>query len=146
MNFVSYLYELKGVKPDFPDKFGEWLGYQIRDYDREKGLVTTTLAITDAHLSPSRAVHGGVISGFLDFTCGCAVFAVIDKTMLCSTVDLDVKYFKPLKTGDEIVAKARILHKGNTLCSAMATLYLSGDDSKPLAMATGTFNLYQIKR
>jgi len=145
MNFVEYLYEIKGVKPNFPDKFGEWLGYQIDSYDREKGLVTTTLHLTDSHLSPSQAVHGGVISAFLDFTCGCAVFAVINRDQLCSTVELNVKYFKPLRKGDDIVAQAKILHHGNTLCSAMASLYLADNLEKPLAMATGTFNLYHLK-
>lgn len=146
MNFVEYLHELKGVEPPFSDKYGEWLGYQIEYYDKEKGAVKTTLKIRDAHLSPSKAVHGGVISGFLDFTCGCAVFAVIDKECLCSTVDLNVKYFKPLKNGDELIAHAKILHKGNTLSSVIANLYRLPDEENVVAMATGTFNIYHLKR
>lgn len=145
VNFVEYLHELKGVQPNFPDKFGEWLGYQIESYDRDAGVVETSLQVTDEHLSPSRAVHGGVISGFLDFTCGCVVFAVIDRDALCSTVDLNVKYFKPLRSGDNVIAKAKILHRGNTLCSAVASLYQSDNYDKPLAMATGTFNIYHLK-
>lgn len=144
MNFVEYLYELKGIQPPFPDKYGEWLGYQIESYDKEHGTVKTSLKIRDTHLSPSMAVHGGVISGFLDFTCGCAVFSVIDKADLCSTVDLNVKYFKPLRKDDHVIAKAKVLHKGNSLSSVIANLYKSTDDVTVVAMATGTFNIYKI--
>lgn len=145
MNFVEYLHEIKGVKPAFPDQYGEWLGYSIDQYDREKGEVVTRLTIRDEHLSPSQAVHGGVVSGFLDFSCGCAVFTKLEAAMLCSTVDLSVKYFKPLKKADEVIATAKVLHKGSHLSSAIAHLYLAKDGVQDnlLAMAMGTFNLYQ---
>lgn len=145
MNFVEYLHELKGAKPPFPDAYGEWLGYQIEDYNCETGEAVTRLKVTDAHLSPSSAVHGGVISGFLDFTCGCAVFAVIDRDALCSTVDLNVKYFKPLVAGDEVIARAHVLHKGHTLSSVLANLYKANNDEILVAMASGTFNIYKPK-
>ncbi len=144
MNFIEFLAQIKGVQPPFPDRYGEWLGYQIDEFSTEAGTVVTRLRIRESHLSPSLAVHGGVISGFLDFTCGCAVFSVIEREQLCSTVELSVKYFKPLKNNDEVIAKARVLHKGRHLSSVIANLYKAGDDENIVAMATGTFNIYHL--
>ena len=77
MKFVTFLKELIGIDAKLSDLYGDWLGYEIKDYDLDKNEVSTTLVIRNDHLSPSGAVHGGVISGFLDFSCGCAVFTTL---------------------------------------------------------------------
>ena len=82
MDFVEFLKNERGIETLLPDIYGEWLGYQIEEVCLQKGFVRTSLKVRQDHLSPSGAVHGGVISGFLDFTCGCAVFAVIDSQAL----------------------------------------------------------------
>jgi len=142
MNFFNFLKQIKGVAPPLSDKYGEWLGYSIEQYDVDSGYVRTSLVIRESHLSPSTAVHGGVISGFLDFSCGCSVFTQLQRNELCSTVELSVKYFKPLKLGDVIYAQARVIHRGKTLCSVLADLYKENEEKSPYAMATGTFNIY----
>jgi uncharacterized protein (TIGR00369 family) len=145
MNFIDFVNKLKGTNAPLVDPYGEWLGYQILDYDLDKKTVRTTIEIRNKHLSPSKAVHGGVVSGFLDFSLGCAVFTTLEQTQLASTVDLAVKYFKPLLEGDEVIATARVLHRGRTLCSVVAELAKKGDPDTLVAMATGTFNIYQFK-
>lgn len=145
MKFVEFLQVHRGITPPLPDRYGEWLGYNIENVNLEVGTILTSLNIRKDHLSPSGAVHGGVVSGFLDFSCGCAVFAVIAQDELCSTVDLNVKYFKPLREGEQIFAEARVLHKGRSLSSVCARLFRKDDASIDVAMATGTFNIYKIK-
>ena len=94
MNLVEFFNELKGTDVPLVDHYGDWLGYQILDYDLNSYSVRTTLEIRKEHLSPSNAVHGGVVSGYLDFSLGCAVFTTLKQLELASTVDLNVKYFK----------------------------------------------------
>ncbi len=143
MNFVDFIKECYGATPRLSDRYGEWLGYTIQQVDRENRTVKTALTIRDDHLSPSGAVHGGVISGFLDFSCGCAVFASLEQGQLCSTVELNVKYFKPLRSGDQILARAEVVSQGKSLCSVLAKVYKQDQADVTLAMATGTFNIYQ---
>jgi uncharacterized protein (TIGR00369 family) len=145
MNFVEFLKQLQSYDNYHADKYGDWLGYNIKEVKKEEMEVTTTLEIRDDHLSPSRAVHGGVISGFLDFSCGCAVFATLEKEQLTSTVELNVKYFKPLREGDKVYAVARVVNRGKTLCSVLADMYVEGKE-KPVALATGTFNIYPLSK
>lgn len=146
IKFVDFLNKIKGTNVPLVDQYGEWLGYEILDYDLETNIVRTTIKIRKEHLSPSRSVHGGVVSGFLDFSLGCAVFTTLAQMELTSTVDLSVKYFKPLKEGDEVIAVSKVLHKGRTLCSVMSELYKKENQENAVAMATGTFNIYQYKQ
>lgn len=146
MNFVEFLEQHYGVKPKLPDRYGDWLGYEIKKVDAQTNEVVTNLTIREDHLSPSGAVHGGVISGFLDFSCGCSVFTSLRQGELCSTVQLNVKYFKPLRAGDEIIAKAKLVHRGKTLCTVVAEVYKSGDAGQSVALATGTFNIYDARK
>lgn len=146
MNFVEFLKQHYGFSPRQTDRYGEWLGYTIQELNKDTGSVVTSLPVREEHLSPSGAVHGGVISGFLDFTCGCAVFTSLKKTELCSTVELNVKYFKPLKSGEKVIAKAEVINRGRSLCSVLAKMYKESDSDNPVALATGTFNIYEPKR
>ena len=146
MNFVDFLKKVRGITPPLPDQYGDWLGYEIENPKDDRRLIRTHLTIRQEHLSPSGAVHGGVISGFLDFTCGCVVFMNLDPDKLCSTVDLNVKYFQPLKEGDEVIAEAKILHKGRSLASATASLFQKETPQTWIAMASGTFNIYSIPK
>lgn len=145
MNFVDFLKQLHQMDTYHPDRYGDWLGYDVKDVDFDEYAVTTTLVVRDDHLSPSGALHGGVISGFLDFSCGCAAFATLNKGELCSTVELNVKYFKPLKEGDKVYAKAKVINRGKTLCSVLGHMYVEGRE-KPVALATGTFNIYPMSK
>jgi uncharacterized protein (TIGR00369 family) len=145
MNFVEFIEKYHDIQTGNPDHYGEWLGYNIDDVNLEERKVVTSIEIREDHLSPSGAVHGGVISGFLDFSCGCAAFTSLGKGELCSTVELNVKYFRPLRTGDKVIARAHIVNRGKTLCSVLGTMYLAGQE-KPVALATGTFNVYPLSK
>tara|TARA_B100001094_G_C17647461_1_gene537986 strand:+ start:38 stop:481 length:444 start_codon:yes stop_codon:yes gene_type:complete len=146
MNFLQFLSTACKLSAPFPDPYGEWLGYTVADYKKKIGEVETELLITQEHLSPSGSVHGGVISGFLDFSCGCASFLVIPENTLCSTVDLNVKYFSPMKAGDKAVATAKIIHQGRSLCTAVAHMFLDHPNEKLVATAMATFNVYAIPK
>ncbi|MBI2518870.1 MAG: PaaI family thioesterase [Bdellovibrio sp.] len=123
-----------------PDKYGEWLGYRVISVDRKKFEVKVGLTLREDHLSPAGRVHGGVVSGFFDFTCGVAVFSTLKKNDFCSTVELKVNYFKPLDVGNQLVGHARVVFRGKRLCVIHAYLYRN-KERPPVAMATATFNV-----
>ncbi len=145
MNFIEFLKEHYDVNPNLPDRYGDWLGYEIDLANKDSHQIETSLMIRDDHLSPSGAVHGGVISGFLDFSCGCSVISSLNKGEACSTVELNVKYFKPIRSGEKIIAKSKLIHRGRTLCSVIAEVFNTKDLSQTIALATGTFNIYRVK-
>ena len=123
-----------------PDQYGRWLGYDVLKLDRKRWKAKLVLRLREDHLSPTGRIHGGVISGFFDFACGAAVFSTMRAEDFCSTVELKVNYFHPLDAGDRLVCDARVVFRGKKLCVVHALLYRNGQ-KKPVAMATGTFNI-----
>ncbi len=123
-----------------PDRFGEWLGYRVTRLDRERHVAETVLRIREDHLSPAGRVHGGVVSAFFDYSCGCAVFSTLGPKDFCSTVELKVNYLRPLDLGDELKALTRVIYRGKRLCVLQGFLY-KNDGKRPVAMATATFNI-----
>lgn len=127
------------------DNYGDWLDFEIDEVNTKIHEVKTSLIINEAHLSPMGAAHGGVLSGFLDSSLGCAVITALNRDEICSTVDLNVKFFKPLKLGDKIIAESKVLNAGKTLCSVISKVYKEGNYEQTIALATATFNRYKSK-
>src|SRR6476660_9427631 len=80
---------------NYPDRFGQLVGYRVTHVDKKKHSATTELRVGEHHLSPAGRVHGGVVSAFFDFTCGAAVFSTLGPKDFCSTVELKVNYLQP---------------------------------------------------
>ena len=129
----------------FPDKFGEWMGYSVLKFERNKRKAEVGLKIRKDHLSPAGRVHGGVISGFFDFACGAAVFTTLEKGDFCSTVELKVNYLRPIELGDDLVGKTKVVFRGRKICVVLGFIYKNAE-KKPTAMATATFNIVEGKR
>ena len=124
----------------YPDHYGQWLGYKIKKIDRKKWQAYTEIRLREDHLSPAGRIHGGVISGFFDFTCGAAVFSTLHHKDYCSTVELKVNYFKPLDSGDRLYSRATVKYRGKRICVVLAELFRKGE-KEPVALATATFNV-----
>ncbi len=128
----------------FPDKFGEWLGYRVLSVDTQAHKVEVELEIREDHLSPAKRVHGGVVSAFFDYACGAAVFTTLGAKGFCSTVELKINYLRPIELGDRITAKSEVVFRGKRLCVLHAYAYKNGQVA-PVAMATATFNVGTVK-
>jgi acyl-CoA thioesterase len=127
-----------------PDKFGEWLGYEVIHIDKKAHVAEVALKIREDHLSPAGRVHGGVISAFFDYACGAAVFSTLEPQDFCSTVELKVNYFRPIDMGDSLKAVTRVVFRGKKLCVLHGFIYRN-DEKEPVAMATATFNIIHVK-
>jgi uncharacterized protein (TIGR00369 family) len=123
-----------------PDHYGQWMGYQVTSVDLKRFVARAEMQLREDHLSPAGKVHGGVIAGFLDFSCGAAVFTTLKKSDFCSTVELKVNYFKPLLSGDKLKSISEVLFRGKRLCVVHSFLYRKGEKDA-VAVATATFNV-----
>jgi uncharacterized protein (TIGR00369 family) len=128
----------------YPDKFGEWLGYQVLRMDREEHVAELGLVIREEHLSPAKRLHGGVISAFFDCALGATVFTTLGENDYCSTVELKVNYFYPINLGDRLRVEGKVMFRGKKLCVVQALMY-RGDDPQVVAMCTGTLNVVTPK-
>jgi len=130
---------------EHPDRFGHWLGYQLKSIDITTHEAELTLDIRPDHLSPAGRVHGGVISAFFDQAFGACVVSTLEKGQSTSTVELKINYLVPLELGDQLLIKAKSVFRGKRLCVLQGFLYKNGK-AQPAAMATATFNIIMLKK
>jgi uncharacterized protein (TIGR00369 family) len=81
----------------------------------EPGEVSLSLAKKPELLQFNGYFHGGVVSGLADHAAGAAATTALPAGKIAVTVDLHVNFLAPAN-GTHIVASARALQVGSTLC------------------------------
>ena len=104
-----------------PPPVGALLGFTLRDVAR--GSVTFAMTPEDRHYNPIGMVHGGVTATLLDSAMGCALQSVLPAGVGYSTLDISVRYIRPItvRTGN-VVATGTLVHKGRRTATAEARL------------------------
>jgi uncharacterized protein (TIGR00369 family) len=75
--------------------------------------------------------HGGVISALADHAAGGAVTTALPAGKIAITIDLHINFLTPAK-GEAIVAKAKAIQIGNTVCTARVEVFSVGTDKEDL--------------
>jgi uncharacterized protein (TIGR00369 family) len=93
----------------------------------ERGRVVFTGTPAEFHYNLGGVAHGGFACTLLDSALGCAVTSLLPAGRSCTTVDLHVRFIRPLtqETG-AVRCEARVLHLGKTIGTAEARITDSG--------------------
>jgi uncharacterized protein (TIGR00369 family) len=124
-----------------PAPIAELLGFEIREVAR--GRVTFAMTAQEKHYNPIGMVHGGVTATLLDTVMGCALHSTLPEGVGYSTVDISVRYLRPVtvQTGD-VLATGTLVHKGRRTVTAEATL-VEASTGRLLATATSSLLVLQ---
>jgi len=90
----------------------------------------------DEHQSYPGVLHGGIAAAILDETMGRITMSG-DNPQWGMTMELNMKYRKPLPTEETIYAKAEMIEDGNRAFTCKGAIILP--DGKPAVTATGKF-------
>jgi uncharacterized protein (TIGR00369 family) len=85
-------------------------------------------------------IHGGVITGLLDHTCGLAVIGKLRELMNFATLDLRIDYMRLAKPHVEIIAECECLRMTHEVAFTRGVAH-QGDAADPIALCTGAFML-----
>jgi uncharacterized protein (TIGR00369 family) len=112
------------------------VGFDIRAI--ATGTVTVEFRPREQHYNPIGMVHGGIAATLLDTAMGCAVHTRLPRGVGYSTLDLQVRYLKPVtvQTGT-VLATGTVVHLGRRTAVAEARLVQESTGSL-LATATST--------
>ncbi len=121
-----------------PDNFGKLIGYDLVSFTDSS--VRTSLKIEERHLSPAGVTHGGVISAFVDFSMGAALFTQLKSGERTSTIEFKINYLSPVKLGEIIYCDAKVKFKGKS--HAVLECHVFREEGKDIAFAVGTYNIY----
>lgn len=108
------------------------------------GNVQLSLARKPDLLQFNGFFHGGVVSGLADHAAGAAATTSLPAGKIAVTVDLHVNFLAPAN-GSTIVAKARTLQVGGTICVVSVEVTNPGLAGEPLcAVATVTLRVVDM--
>lgn len=88
------------------------------------------------HISDLNILHGGVIYSFADTATG-ILCRVLGKTYV--TIEASMNYISNTKKGVEIFAKAKFIHKGNSISVVNVIVYTR---EKLLSVGNFTYHVY----
>lgn len=128
---------------------------KINKYDLENamtfeihspGLITYRMTIQEKHLSSPNTAHGASIAGFMDCVLGLSALSeAITRDNLTSTVEFKINFIRPVKLGEELVGRGKVIHKGKSLIISSGEVRISGTNEL-VAMGQGTFNTYPFAK
>jgi uncharacterized protein (TIGR00369 family) len=120
---------------------GATLGMALEEVDH--GHAVFSLEPGEEHYNPIGSVHGGIYATMLDSAAGCAVQSTLPQGMGYTSLDLTVKFLRPI-TADtgKVRAVGRVLSGGRRTALAEAQLFDSAD--RLLAHATSSCLLFPV--
>jgi uncharacterized protein (TIGR00369 family) len=97
------------------------LGFTLETF--EHGRVAFGMVPAEFHHNPLGTVHGGVLATLLDSAAGCAVHSTLPAGTGYTSLDLSVRFVRPLVAGAGAVrAEGRVLAAGRRTAVAEATV------------------------
>jgi uncharacterized protein (TIGR00369 family) len=132
---LAFLQAIKdGELPPAP--IARVLGFQIRELDR--GRITVAMSPDETHYNPIGMVHGGIAATLLDTVMGCAVHTLLPAGVGYSTLDISVRYLRPITVDTQtVVATGTVVHHGRRTATAEGRI-VAADTGRLLATATST--------
>lgn len=89
------------------------LGLKTTFYSLDNGELAARFTARDEHQGYPGRLHGGIAASILDETIGRAIAVPSGKTVWGVTVDISLKYRKPIPLGVELTAIGRIVSENN---------------------------------
>jgi uncharacterized protein (TIGR00369 family) len=100
-------------------------GLHTRFYETDDNEVIAVFRSRDEHQSYPGIVHGGISAALLDEAIGRAIMVHYGRDAFGVTLDLQVKYRKPVPLGETLKAVARITSDKGRMFEGTGELYLA---------------------
>jgi uncharacterized protein (TIGR00369 family) len=108
----------------------------------EPGSVVFEFTPAEIHYNPIGTVHGGVLSTLCDSACGCAVQSMLPAGTYYTSLDLSVKFLRPVTSGTgRMRCAGTVAHLGGR--SALAEARLTDATGKLYAHATSSCMIFR---
>jgi uncharacterized protein (TIGR00369 family) len=108
----------------------------------QPGVVVFEFTPAEIHYNPIGSVHGGMLATMCDSACGCAVQSMLPAGSYYTSLDLSVKFLRPVTSGTgPMTCEATITHLGGR--SALAQARLTDAAGKLYAHATSSCMIFR---
>jgi len=117
----------------------EFLGMTVETTGTGTGRAT--VAIDDRHHNPNAVAHGGVVFTMVDTSMGAATMSVLDAGHYCSTIEIQVRYLRPVLHGT-LVVETQIVKPGRRIVHLESRA--TDEQGRLVATATGSYAVLPI--
>jgi uncharacterized protein (TIGR00369 family) len=109
-----------------PPPFVAMLGFSLDEVG--EGRVTFSVIPAEFMHNGIGVLHGGVAASIFDTAAGCACLTVVPTEKVAITMDLNIRYFKPLTMRSGTVrCQGEVIHVGRTTVTAEGRLFDASD-------------------
>lgn len=114
----------------------------FRPVSVEPGMVVFEFTPAEFQYNPIGTVHGGMLATVCDSACGCAVQSLLPAGSYYTSVDLSVKFLRPVTTATgPMTCEGTVTHIGGR--SALAEARLTDAEGKLYAHATSSCMIFR---
>jgi uncharacterized protein (TIGR00369 family) len=108
----------------------------------EPGRAVFDITPADYHYNPIGSVHGGIYATLCDSACGCAVHSTLPAGAYYTSLDLAVKFIRPVTSGTgRLRCEGTVEHSGSR--TALAIARLTDSRGKLYAHATSSCLIFR---
>lgn len=123
-----------------PPPIAATLGFSLVSV--EPGRAVFDIVPAEYHYNPIGSVHGGVYATMCDSACGCAVHSMLPAGAFYTSLDLSVKFIRPVTAGTgRLLCEGTVEHFGSR--TALAVARLTDPDGKLYAQATSSCLIFR---
>lgn len=126
------------------NQFGITNGMELVKFEEDE--IEYRLEIKSSHLATPTTAHGGIIAGYMDGVLGlAALYVSAENGNLVSTVEFKINFLAPVRLGDVLIGKGKVISKGKRIIIANGEITTEKEGTL-IAIATGTFNAYPYEK
>jgi uncharacterized protein (TIGR00369 family) len=109
------------------------LGFEFVDADVDRGTIDVAFMAKDAFTNPAGNVLGAFVAAMLYDTVGPALLATLEPDQFQSTLDLNVRFLRPVRPG-RLMGRGRVVQRDGDIAALEASLH----DAEGAIVATAT--------
>ena len=111
------------------------LGLEFIDADVEQGTAEFAFTAVEAFTNPMGNVLGAFLAAMLYDTVGPTLLATLEPDQFQSTLDLNVRFLRPVRPG-RLIGRGRVVHRTGDIAQLEASLHDEGGAVVATATAT----------
>ena len=126
------------------NEYGKANGMELIKFEADE--IVYKMVLQNQHLATPTTAHGGIIAGYMDGVLGlAALYASSENANLVSTVEFKINYLSPVKLGDVLIGKGKVISNGKRIIITQGEIFQEKTGAL-VAVATGTFNAYPYQK
>lgn len=133
------------VKASAPGTIAEMLDFRFVAYDHPRGEVVMTCQTMPWMRNPAGTLHGGLCATILDQAMGFVSYCLKTGEGPAPTVHLEVDYHRPLRPGEQVVVKVRLVSSTRRLMKLTAEASQASGPERICLSGSGIYFLERNK-